>query len=111
MEKYLVNPAVVFTIILALLFILNRLFAGLAFRSQRKSAPGRCESYACGESNFDNTAQPDYSQFFSFVFFFTLAHVATLIITSIPLVDPGTLVLALFYIIGGIISLYILLRK
>ncbi|MDD5196035.1 MAG: hypothetical protein WC937_01095 [Candidatus Omnitrophota bacterium] len=110
MEKYLVNPAVVFIIILGVIFVLNRLFSRLAFRSER-SAPGRCESYACGEKNFDNTAQPDYSQFFSFVFFFTLAHVATLIVTSIPLVDAGTLVLAMFYIIGGIISLYILLRK
>ena len=110
MEKYLVNPAVVFLIILGLIFILNRLLQKLSFRSS-KPASGRCESYACGENNFDNTAQPDYSQFFSFVFFFTLAHVATLVVTSIPRVDAGSLVLAMFYIIGGIISLYILLRK
>jgi len=124
MENWLVSPPVVFVIILALLFLLNRLFSKLAFRSD-KSKPGCCESYACGESNFDNTAQPDYSQFFPFAFFFTLAHVATLIITTIPgpigwagmpppaaiPVGVGALVMASLYIIASIVGLSVLLRK
>jgi len=110
MENWLASPPVVFIIILALLFILNRLSSGLAFQSD-KSKPGCRKSYACGENNFDNTAQPDYSQFFPFAFFFTLAHVTTLIITSIPLIDAGAMVMAGLYITGGILGLYILLRK
>lgn len=110
MHNWLINPAVVFIIILALLFILNRLGKEIAFHSD-KFKPGCSKSYACGESNFDNTAQPDYSTFFPFAFFFTLAHVATLIITTMPIADAGILVMAALYIIGGIMGLYILLRK
>jgi len=110
MGNWLTNPGIVFAIVLVLLFLLNRLFSRLAYRSNKPKADS-CESYACGESNFDNSAQPDYSQFFPFAFFFTLAHVATLMITTMHFVNIGALVIAIFYIIGGIIGLYVLLRK
>ncbi|MDO8662126.1 MAG: hypothetical protein Q7K98_02745 [Candidatus Omnitrophota bacterium] len=110
MGNLLVSPPVVFTIILALLFLLNRLCAGIAFHSDKNQA-SCCKSYACGENNFNSNAQPDYSLFFPFAFFFTLAHVATLMITTIPFIDAGALMIAMFYIISGIIGLYILLRK
>jgi len=110
MENLFSSPPAVFVIILVLLFILNRLSSKLAYRSD-KSKPGCCESYACGESNFDNNAQPDYSQFFPFAFFFTLAHVATLIITTIPAANSGALAIAAFYIIASIVGLSVLLRK
>jgi len=110
MDNWLANPAAAFIIVLVLLFALNRLFSRLAFRA-RKHKEGSCESYACGESNFDNTAQPDYSQFFPFAFFFTLAHVATLMITTMHFVNAGALIMAIFYILGSIIGLYVLLRK
>ena len=110
MENWLLSPPVIFTVILALLFILNRLFRGLAFHSD-KSNRACSKSYACGENNFDSNAQPDYSIFFPFAFFFTLAHVTTLMITTIPLISASALVVAMLYIIGGIIGLYVLLRK
>ena len=110
MDNWFISPPVVFVIILGLLFSLNRLFRGIAFRSD-KTKPGCCKSYACGESNFDNNAQPDYSLFFPFAFFFTLAHVATLIMTTIPFIDAGVLVMAGLYLTGGIIGLCVLLRK
>lgn len=110
MNSWLVSPPVVFLIVLGLLFGLNRLFRPLAFRSD-KNEPGCGKSYACGESNYAGNAQPDYSLFFPFAFFFTLAHVATLIMTTIPFIDAGVLVMAGLYITGGIIGLYILLRK
>ena len=110
MGNWLTNPGIVFVIVLALLFLLNRLFSRLAYRST-KGKTDSCESYACGESNFDNSAQPDYSQFFPFAFFFTLAHVATLMIATMHFVNIGALIIAIFYIIGGIIGLYVLLRR
>ncbi|MDD5567880.1 MAG: hypothetical protein PHY88_01565 [Candidatus Omnitrophica bacterium] len=110
MSRWFSNPAVVFVIVLALLFLLNRLFSILAYRSNKPKADS-CESYACGESNFDNSAQPDYSQFFPFAFFFTLAHVATLMIATMHFVNIGALVIALFYIISSVVGLYVLLRK
>jgi NADH:ubiquinone oxidoreductase subunit 3 (subunit A) len=110
MENWLLSPPVIFAVILVLLFMLNRLFKRLAFHSD-KSKPGCSKPYACGENNFDNNAQPDYSLFFPFAFFFTLAHVTTLMITTIPLINAGALVVAMLYVIGGIIGLYVLLRK
>jgi len=110
MNNWLISPPVIFTLILALLFMLNRLFREVAFHSD-KSKPGCTKAYACGENNFDSNAQPDYSLFFPFAFFFTLAHVATLMITTMPLVDPGVLAMAVLYIVGGIVGLYVLLRK
>ena len=110
MSNWLISPPVVFIIIFVVILFLNRLFSGLAYRSDKPKA--ECgESYACGENNYDNSAQPDYSNFFPFAFFFTLAHVATLIITTVPVAARGTLVMAGIYILGGIVGLHILLRK
>jgi len=56
-------------------------------------------------------AQPDYSTFFPFAFFFTLAHVATLIMTTVPVESLMTFILASIYIIGAVWGLYILFRR
>jgi NADH-quinone oxidoreductase subunit A len=56
-------------------------------------------------------AQPDYSNFFPYAFFFTLAHVATLIITTVPTETKSTFVMAGIYIIGASLGLYILFRR
>jgi NADH-quinone oxidoreductase subunit A len=110
MIKLLITPPIVFIILLVFILILNRLFSKLAYRSD-KSKPECGKSYACGENNYDNMAQPDYSNFFPFAFFFTLAHVSTLIITTVPIIKAGALVMAAIYIMGGIVGLYVLLRK
>jgi len=104
-------PPVTFVIILLAVLSLAFLSSGLAFRSKRKLSNGGRDSYACGESNYDNMAQPDYSVFFPYAFFFTLAHVATLIMTTVPTETLETLVMVLIYIIGAILGLYILFRK
>jgi len=109
MAKWFMSPPVVFIVMLAVVLLLERFLARLSFRTQ-KPKPGSGESYACGESNYNSQAQPDYSQFFPFAFFFTLAHVATLIITTVFWLDAGSLVMAGVYIAGGITGLYILLR-
>jgi hypothetical protein len=86
------------------------LFSKLAFRS--KTLPSDSgESYACGEDTYDNAAQPDYSVFFPFAFFFTLAHVATLMITTVPLETLKAFGMVVIYIMGATIGLVILLRK
>lgn len=110
MPNWFISPPVVFIIILVLILLLNKLFTALAFRVN-KPAAGSGESYACGESNYDNMAQPDYSQFFPFAFFFTLAHVTTLIITTVPVENKGVFVMAGIYILGAIVSLIVLLKK
>jgi NADH:ubiquinone oxidoreductase subunit 3 (subunit A) len=110
MDKWLLTPPIAFIIILAASWLLARLFSRLAFRSKKQAAGSR-ESYACGEENYDQLAQPDYSTFFPFAFFFTLAHVATLIMATVSVQTAGVFVLVAIYIVGAILGLYILFRR
>lgn len=110
MKELLLAPPVSFIIILLVIWILFRLLSGLSFKPAKHSA-GEGESYACGEENYDNRAQPDYSNFFPFAFFFTLAHVATLIMTTVPVDNFKSFIMAILYIVGAAIGLYILFRR
>jgi len=110
MNNWLLIPPVAFIIVLAASFLLSHIFSKLAV--SRKGPMGDSdESYACGEENYDHMAQPDYSTFFPFAFFFTLAHVATLIITTVPTESTEVFVMAAVYIIGAALGLYILFRR
>ncbi len=110
MDKILLLPPVAFIIILAVSAGLIYLFGRLSFRPDKHTS-GETTSYACGESTYDNKAQPDYSNFFSFAFFFTLAHVATLIVTTVPVGTLNNLAIVFIYIAGGAAGLYILFRR
>ncbi|MBF0522940.1 MAG: hypothetical protein HQL24_07805 [Candidatus Omnitrophica bacterium] len=110
MAKFLFMPPIVFMIVLSVTWILNRLFSFLAIHV-KKTKNGGGEAYACGEGDYNHLAQPDYSSFFPFAFFFTLAHVSTLVMLTVPAETFGTLVLSAIYIVGAGIGLYILFRK
>jgi len=108
--KWILSPPIAFFIVLSVSLLLSRLFSNLSFHPKGRTAEGR-KSYACGEDNYDHMAQPDYSTFFPFAFFFTIAHVATLIMTTVPVETYQTFILAFLYITGAIVGLYILLRS
>jgi len=110
MYKFLLSPPAAFMIMLAFFWLLSFIFGKLAFKKEKISSETG-EPYACGEDNYNHLAQPDYTNFFPYAFFFTLAHVATLIITTIPMETVATFAMAAFYILGAIIGLYILLRR
>jgi hypothetical protein len=110
MKDWLLSPPIAFLIVFVFLSVLAGLLSRLSFRPGDKS-DNSGKSYACGEDDFDNLAQPDYSNFFPFVFFFTLAHVATLIMTTVPVGDLNIFVIAGVYIIGAIIGLSVLFRN
>ena len=111
MPQWIYFPPVAFIVIFCVGSILFRLLSRLAFRSGKPPAAGQGEAYACGEQNYDHLAQPDYSVFFPYAFFFTLAHVATLIMTTVPVETWATFALATVYIVGAIVGLYILFKK
>jgi NADH-quinone oxidoreductase subunit A len=110
MNKWLLSPPVAFIIVLGVCFLVSYLFSKLSFHSKSRTE-GEGKSYACGENNYDNTAQPDYSTFFPFAFFFTIAHVSTLIMTTAPVESSRTFVLVFLYITGAVTGLYVLLRN
>ena len=111
MQNIILSPAIVFIILFAFFWALSILLSKLAFRSSGKRAKGTGESYACGEDIPDHLAQPDYSQFFPYAFFFTIAHVATLMVTTAPMETARALVMAIIYILVVVIGLYVLLRR
>ena len=110
MDRLLFSPPVVFIIVTAICFLLSYLFSKLSFRP-KSHTEGECKSYACGEDTYDHMVQPDYRTFFPFAFFFTIAHVATLIMTTAPVATIRIFVLAFLYLTVIIIGLYILLRS
>ncbi|MCX5714155.1 MAG: hypothetical protein NT033_04970 [Candidatus Omnitrophica bacterium] len=110
MEKWLILPPIAFMVVLLAIWIFTRLASRLAFRAKNQTSGSR-QPYACGESDYNNFAQPDYSNFFPFAFFFTLAHVATLIMTTVPVGTMRVFVLASIYIAGAALGLYILFRR
>ncbi len=110
MEKCFLSPPAAFIIVLLACFLLSYLFSKVSFKANRHTEDGGTP-YACGEDNYNHMAQPDYSTFFPFAFFFTIAHVATLIITTVPVEILQTFTLAILYVIGAVIGLYILMRS
>jgi NADH-quinone oxidoreductase subunit A len=110
MKSFLFFPPIAFLIILFVSWLVSRIFSRLAFRT-KKQTEGSRQPYACGEKNFDYTAQPDYTNFFPFAFFFTLAHVATLIMTTVPVKTLDTFTMVIIYIIGAALGLYIIFRR
>ena len=110
MKSILLTPPVVFAMVLAFTILLSFLFSKLSFK-KKETMEGTGKSYACGEDVQNHMAQPDYSQFFPFAFFFTLAHVATMMVTSVPLETAKTLIMAELYIVAVFVGLFILLKR
>jgi NADH-quinone oxidoreductase subunit A len=102
----ILTPPAAFIIILIAFF----LFSGISsfFSMKGKETAGKTKAYSCGEELASNKAQPDYSQFFPFAFFFTIMHVLVLIIATAP---KGIVGLPLAYVGAGVIALFILFRR
>jgi NADH:ubiquinone oxidoreductase subunit 3 (subunit A) len=109
-HTFLFWPPVALVLVLLATLGFSWLFSLLSLRP-RTHASDEGEPYACGEEQYNHTARPDYSIFFPFAFFFTIAHVAALIITTVPAASPRVLALAALYIGGSVTGLYILMRK
>ena len=110
MDKLLLSPPVAFLIVLTAGFLFYWLLSGLAFKRKARD-DGQKKPYACGENVTQHRVQPDYSQFFPFVFFFTIMHVVTLFIATIPVITAGSLAIAVIYLLCAVIALSVLYRK
>lgn len=106
----LLLPPVAFFIILIFVWLQIAFFGKYGCKST-SFAPGKGKQYACGEDVPINRINPEYRQFFLFAFFFTIMHVAALVITTYPAADPGSLSIAFLYILGAITGLVILFRR
>lgn len=111
MFRHLLSPPIAFLILFVFFLFFAQMLKKLSLKVERKTDEGN-KPYACGEDKYNNLLNPDYSTFFHFAFFFTLAHVATLIMTTVPKEDLGrTIYLAFIYLAAVIVGLLILIRK
>ncbi len=110
MENNFLVPPVAFLVLLVTIVFLNYLFSKCALRKDELSEEAK-KAYSCGEEFSGHLIQPDYSQFFPFAFFFMVLHVVAMVIATIPAETIESFAIAVVYIIGAIIGLFILLRK
>jgi len=96
---------------LASAIILSGILSRLGYKSKAEDGEGMLKSYACGEDVSTNLMQPDYSQFFPFAFFFTILHVTTLIVATVPVKKIESFSIAALYIVGAVVALLILFRR
>jgi NADH-quinone oxidoreductase subunit A len=78
----LLFPPVAFIIVLLFALGLSRLVSGCAPASKPEAGSGKNKPYACGEDIPAEKVIPDYHEFFPFAIFFTLLHVAGLMLAT-----------------------------
>jgi len=110
MARLLLTPPVAFILILFISWLLSFLSSRIAYRP-KGTQEGTRKAYACGEDTYNAMVQPDYSQFFIFAYFFTLAHVAVLIVATMPKGALDVFGIALMFIVAVLISLFVLFRR
>jgi len=105
----LLTPPIVFILILIAALCVGYLLSKLALKP-KKVPEGLTKEYACGEDLPTAMIQPDYSQFYPFAFYFTILHVAALMIATVPMATIETSLIAVVYILGAIIGLFVLYK-
>ncbi len=112
MNGLLLTPPLAFIILLVAMILFARYLSTLSLKP-KSHGEGEGKSYACGEDVPTNLMQPDYSQFFPFAFFFTILHVFTLIIATVPALKMtgGSFAVAAIYMLAAITGLIILFRR
>ncbi len=78
----LMFPPVTFVIVLLFALCLSEFFSGWAPSPKTEAGSGKNKPYACGEDIPAEKVIPDYQEFFPFAIFFTLLHVAGLMLAT-----------------------------
>lgn len=105
MQNILLSPPVVFGVFVALAYGLYRLGGALA--AQGEDHPGKHQPYACGEDLVPPQAQLTYHAFFKLALMFSILHLATLVIATLPASGVSRRV-ATAYLVGIGVSVFVL---
>ena len=103
----LLSPPVAFFVFLAAAFGLYALGRGMAPKLTR--AGGKLATYACGEDIPGAKVQFGYRLFFFIALFFTMMHVAVLVIATVP--SGKIAFFALFYLVMIALSVTALVTR
>ena len=109
-SELLLTPPVVFIAVLLAAIFFAYILSKLALKPKNVPA-GLTKEYSCGEDVKAHMIQPDYSQFFPFAFYFTILHVAALMLATVPMATMQTFLIAVVYILGAIIGLFVLYKR
>ena len=82
MMDILLFPPVAFVISLVFVMALSGLLSPLSTKAARVPGSAKHKAYGCGEEVSAEKAIPDYQGFFPFAIFFTLLHVAGLMLAT-----------------------------
>ncbi|HEX7319792.1 MAG TPA: hypothetical protein VF399_05485 [bacterium] len=100
--EFLISPPVAFVVFLLFFYLLY--YIGSLMAPKLKNVGGKLTSYACGEDVPGVKVQFGYRLFFFIALFFTMMHVAALVVATLP---TGPIVIfGLFYL--GMIFLSVL---
>ena len=104
MGQVLLYPPIAFLVFLLVGYLVYRLSKALG--PKPNLVGGKLSTYACGEDIPGKKAQYSY-HLFHFAFFFTVLHVAALVIATVP---SGTIALVgIVYLLIALITVVILL--
>ena len=109
-SELLLSPPVVFIMIMLAVIFFTYVLSKLAIKPKNIPA-GLTQEYSCGEDIKTHMIQPDYSQFFPFAFYFTILHVVALMIATVPIATMQTFLIAVVYILGAIVGLFVLYKR
>ncbi len=105
--RILLSPPIAFVIFIGvglLLYLLGRAMAPRTNMTEAKGAP-----FACGEDAPMQKAQISYKLFFSLAIFFTVMHVAALVVATLP---TGPIAwLGIIYLVIIMLSVFALVTK
>jgi NADH-quinone oxidoreductase subunit A len=103
----LLSPPVAFFVFLAAAFGLYALGRGMAPKLTKVG--GKLTTYACGENIPGVKVQFGYRLFFFIALFFTMMHVAVLVVATVP--DGAIAFFALFYLVMIVLSVMSLVTR
>jgi NADH-quinone oxidoreductase subunit A len=104
---FLVSPPVAFVVFLGAAFLIYAL--GKKMGPKLNDVGGKLTTYACGEDIPGVKIQFGYRLFFFIALFFTIMHVATLVIATVP---SGKIVFfAIFYLLMIFLSILALITR
>jgi len=106
--KVLLSPPIVFLIAFAVGLLLYWLGRGMAPKTNMTQAKGT--PYACGEDAPMEKVQISYKMFFSLAIFFTVMHVAALVVTTLP-AGGTSLLLGVVYLAIIVLSIFALVTR
>ncbi|HTW91191.1 MAG TPA: hypothetical protein VMH22_05725 [bacterium] len=105
--RILLSPPIVFVVSLGLGLLFYWL--GRAMAPKTNMTPAKASSYACGEDAPMTKAQLSYRLFYSLAIFFTVLHVAALVVTTLP--TGPTAVFGLVYLAVIVLAVFALVTK